>query len=232
MHKPLFTFFAILLSVSAFAQEGFKGQPFIEVTGMAETEIDPNEITVQIRLREFEENKNKTALEKIEQDFFAALKTAGIDRKRLRLADVGSRLSKLGKKEKDAFREKTYQLVLSSGSELETFLEKMEPVKVDLINITRVHHTDYEKIRLDLKVNALKIARSKAEVLLGSMNLQPGKPLLIRDWQDEPFHPYYEANIVFKSAGPADMSGQSFEAPTDFRKIRMRAQITAQFEIR
>ena len=71
--------------------EVFKGEHFIEVTGTAKLEIEPNEIYTIVRLREFEENKTKTPLEKLEKDFMAALKQAGIDRARLELAD-GERL--------------------------------------------------------------------------------------------------------------------------------------------
>lgn len=70
--------FMIGLTASAQQQnETFKGEHFIEVTGTAQTEIEPNEITVQIRLREFEENRVKVALEKLDQDFLNALKNAG-----------------------------------------------------------------------------------------------------------------------------------------------------------
>src|SRR5690606_28191760 len=105
-----------------------------------------NEIFVMIRLREFEENRQKTSLEKLDNDFLNALKQAGIDRKRLELADAGSTIGKFRRKDKDAFREKTYQIKLTSAAELEKFLEKLEPVKVDLVDVVKLHHSDYEKI--------------------------------------------------------------------------------------
>jgi uncharacterized protein len=61
---PVFTF--------AQTQEGFKGEPFIEVTGSANQEIEPNEIYTIIRLKEFEENRQKTSLEKLDADFLTA----------------------------------------------------------------------------------------------------------------------------------------------------------------
>ena len=220
---------ALLFSVSAHAQEVFK-EHFIEVTGTAETEIDPNEITLNIRLREFEENKSKVSLEKIDQDFLNALKAAGIDRKRLTLADAGSRLSKLGKRDKDAFREKTYEVVLTSATELEKFLEKVEPVKVDLIRVTRVHNSELEKHKLDLKVKALQVAKSKAETLIKSIGSELGKPLMVREWDQDPVHPMQlESNVYMK----AQANDAAVEEPTmTFRKIRLRSQVSAQFEIK
>lgn len=223
----------LLLSAPVFAQEGFKGEHFIEVSGVAETEIDPNQITIFIRLKEFEENKNKVSLEKLDQDFLNAVKSAGIDKKRLTLADAGSSFGKLGRKEKDAFREKSYEIVLSSAAELEKFIEKVEPVKVQQLKVTRIYHSDMEKFKTEVKVKALQIAKTKAETLTRAIGSDIGKPLMIREWENEPVYPM--SNVVYKSAaGPMESDDQfdAEESGVAFKKIRLRAQITAQFEIK
>lgn len=224
----------ILSGFCAVAQEGFKGEHFIEVTGTAQTEIEPNEITVSIRLREFEENKQKVQLEKLDQDFLNALKSAGIDRKRLEISDAGSDLSKLGRRDKDAFRQKTYQLKLTSGAEVEKFLRNIEPVKVDVVRIIRVHHTELEKLKLDLKVQALQAARSKAEVLLKSIGAEIGNPLMVREWDNEPIQPMQDmaANVYYRAKGEESLAMPAEEESAAFRKIRLRSQVTAQFLIK
>ena len=218
----------LLIAFFATAQENFK-DPFIEVTGTAYREIEPNEIYVIIRLKEFEENRQKTSLEKLEKDFYNAMKEAGIDRKRIELADAGSDLDKFRRKDKEAFREKTFQIKLTSAAELEKFIEKLSPVKVDAVNVTRLHHSDYEKIKLELKIEALKAARSKAETLLQSIGSQIGKPLMVRDF-DFP-QPYMEMNANVRMMKMESDQAQA-EDPIAFRKIKMQAQITAQFEIK
>jgi uncharacterized protein len=230
MKRQLILSLFCLLPFFSFAQEGFKGEHFIEVIGRAEREIEPNEIYVFIRLKEFEENRQKVALEKLEKDFFNALKEADIDRKRVELADIGSRLDKLKRKEKDAFREKSFQIKLTSAPELEKFLAKLEPVKVDMVDITKISHSDLEKIRMELKVSALQAAKIKAENLLKAINAEIGKPLMVRDW-DMDVRPVDEmvANVRLQSM---DADGQMQEAPIGFRKIKLQAQITAQFEIK
>ena len=65
----------LFLPLSLVAQENIQ-KNFIEVTGTAYREIEPNEIYVMIWLKEFEENRQKTPLEKIEKDFFNASKPA------------------------------------------------------------------------------------------------------------------------------------------------------------
>lgn len=235
MKHKLILFLLLTPPLVTFSQEGFtgfKGEHFIEVTGTSRLEIEPNEIYTIIRLREFEENRQKTSLEKLDTDFLNALKQAGIDRKRLELSDIGSQLGKLGRKDKDAFRDKTYQLKLTSAAELEKLLEKLETVMVDFFDITRVHHSDYEKIKTDLKTTALQAARAKAEVLLKSIGAAIGKPLMIRDWEVEPYMPMMgmEENVRTENMGSLDQAAQEV-VPIGFRKMKLQAQITAQFQI-
>jgi uncharacterized protein YggE len=217
----------LLMPLLVSGQETFK-EHFIEVTGTAFREIEPNEIYVMIRLKEFEENRQKTSLEKIEKDFFNAVKAAGIDRQRVELADAGSDLDKFRRRDKEVYREKTFQIKLTSAAELDRFVGKLSPVKVDSVDITRLHHSEYEKLKLDLKVEALKIAKAKAETLLNAIGAQAGKPLMVRDFN---FHqPYMEMKTNVRMATMD--GGQQPEEPISFRKIKMQAQITAQFEIK
>ncbi len=226
-------FILFLAPMFAQAQETAKGEHFIEVTGTAQQELEPNEISVSIRLREFEENRQKVSLEKIDKDFMAALKESGIDKKRLELADAGSKLDKLGKKEKDAFREKTYLVKLISAAELEKFLEKLESVKVDFVDIVKLHHTDLEKIKLDLRVKALQAAKSKAEILLKAIDSEVGKPIMVREVDFNPYQ-FEIGNIRLQNADGAwnAQNDASSETVIGFRKIKLQAQVTAQFEIK
>ena len=221
-----------LIATTTFAQEVFKGEHFIEVTGSAEMEVEPNEIFLFIRLREFEENRAKVSLEKLDQDFLQAVKAANIDRKNLTIADAGSKLSKIRRKDKDAFREKSYEVKLASAAELERFLEKIEPVKVDQLDLTRLHHTDMDKFKIDLKVKALQAAQSKASTLLKAVGAEIGKPIMVRDWDQDPVQPLPQArmaNVMYK-AEAGDMMVE--DEQIGFRKLKLRAQITAQFEIK
>ena len=224
--KRLILTLVLLFPLFVSAQETFK-DPFIEVTGTAYREIEPNEIYVMIRLKEYEENRQKVRLEKIEKDFFNAVKAAGIDRNRVDLADAGADLDTFRRRDKEAYRAKTFQIKLTSAAELEKFIEKLASVTVDAADVTRLHHTDYEKLKLELKIEALKTAKNKAEALVESLGSQLGKPLMIRDFDFA--QPYMEMNANVRLMKMED--GEQAPEPIGFRKIKMQAQITAQFEI-
>lgn len=100
---------------------------------------------------------------------------------------------------------------------------------MDSVNVTRLHHSDFEKLKLELKVEALKAARTKAEALLQSVGSQVGKPLIIRD--SDFAQPYMEMNANVRMKSQPDDQAQA-EDPIAFRKIKMQAQINAQFEIK
>lgn len=210
-----------------FAQEEFK-EPFVEVTGTAEQEVEPNLIYMYIRLREFEENRQKVSLEKLEKDFFEALKKAGIDRKRVELAGAGSKLDDFRKRDKDVFRQKSYQLKLTSSAELEKFLQSLESVKVDYVDITKLDHSEMEKIQMELKIKALQAARDKARMLVQGIGADIGKPLLVREYDLGPIYPMMEMKANVRMS--ADMY-EAEESPA-FRKIKLQARVMAQFEIK
>ena len=222
----------LMVTLTAFGQEVFKGEHFIEVTGTAEMEVEPNEIFLFVKLREFEENRTKVQLEKLDQEFLQAVKAAGIDKKNVTLADAGSTLARIRRKDKDAFREKSYEIKLTSAAELEKFLMKIEPVKVDQLDLTRLHHTDMEKFKIELKVKALQAAQTKAQTLLKSIGAEIGKPIMVRDWDQDPVQPLPQAraNVLMYKNEQADMAME--EEQIGFRKLKLRAQITAQFEIK
>ncbi len=216
MKLPALALLFLLVAFSSFAQEQPPKDPYIEVTGRAEIEVEPNEIYLLIRLREFEENRQKTSLEQLDKDFQNAIKAAGIDKSRVLLADAGSNLGKIGKKDKDAFRSKSYQIKLTSAPELEKVIEKLEPVQVDLADITRLGHSDLEKINQELKVKALQAATAKADLLIKSIGGSIGKPLMVREWDDYRPMEYSMANVRNQ------MADQAAE-PTSFRKIKLQA---------
>jgi len=124
-------------------------------------------------------------------------------------------------------------LKLASGPELEKLLDKLEPVKVQQVMITKISHSDIEKLRLDLKVKALQAARTKAEALVKSIGSEIGKPLMIREWENPSYPMDATANVMVRyNKGDVGMDEQNQEATTAFRKITLTAQVTAQFEIK
>lgn len=231
MKKTTFLLLLISAAMVVNAQEQKPSEPFIEVTGTAELEVTPNEIYLTVRLKEFEEGRVKTTLETIDKAFLNALKQANIDQKNLELADAGLLLG--GKRrDRDVFREKTYQLKLSSAAEVEKFLSKIESVKADFVDIVRVDHSDLTKLKLDVKIKALQVAKRKAEAMLQGINSEIGKPILIREINIEPSG-MYPGNAQYELLNAQYRAKENaVDYESSFKKIKLQAQVIVQFEIK
>lgn len=233
MKKTAF-FIALLLfaAIGSYAQEQKPSEHFIEVTGTAELEVTPNEIYLTIRLKEFEEGRVKTTLETIDKSFLNALKEAGIDTKNLELADAGLLLGGR-RRDRDVFRQKTYQLKLSGAAEVEKFLSKIEDVKVDFVDIVRISHSELEKIELDLKIKALQAAKVKADALLKGVGAELGKAIKVYEIE------IYSTDVLLRGKMNPKMKFEANrvvvsepESALEFRKFKLQAKISAQFEIK
>jgi len=78
----------------------------------------------------------------------------------------------------------------------------------------------------------LQAAQSKAATLLKSIGAEIGKPIMVRDWDQDPIQPLPQvrANVMmYSKSADAEMV---VEDQIGFRKLKLRAQITAQFEIK
>src|SRR5947208_2175139 len=74
----LFTVFSTMLATASFAQENIK-QKTVNVNGSAEMEVVPDEIYVQIELREYDKKGgSKADIDNIKNDFIKAALSIGI----------------------------------------------------------------------------------------------------------------------------------------------------------
>lgn len=233
MKKTAFVIALLLFAaIGSYAQEQKPSEHFIEVNGTAELEVTPNEIYLTIRLKEFEEGRVKTTLETIDKSFLNALKEAGIDTKNLELADAGLLLGGR-RRDRDVFRQKTYQLKLSGAAEVEKFLSKIEDVKVDFVDIVRISHSELEKIELDLKIKALQAAKVKADALLKGVGAELGKAIKVYEIE------IYSTDVLLRGKMNPKMKFEvnrvvvsEPESALEFRKFKLQAKISAQFEIK
>jgi hypothetical protein len=96
-----------ILTVTSFIAQAQTETPYIEVLGSAEMEVTPNIIVLAIRLKEYEENKEKVLLEKIDRDFLAAVSKSKIDKDKISLSNVRMDAFQQKRRDRDYHAEKT-----------------------------------------------------------------------------------------------------------------------------
>jgi uncharacterized protein YggE len=230
--KKVNLLFVFLISLSVFSQSDTSLQkdekPYIEVTGVAEKEIVPDEIYISIVLQEKYEGKNKITIEEQESKLKASLQSAGIDIKNLELSDANSDYMKVRKKTKDVITKKDYSLKVTNAENVGAVFKILDDIDIKDASIERVSHSRIEEYKKEVKILAIQAAKAKADYLLNAIGEQTGKPLVIKEIEINNNIPIALSNVAYRN----DSYGSKFdEAVIQFKKIKLQTSIYAKFNI-
>jgi uncharacterized protein len=184
-----------LLSFLSFAQERNPYPRTITVSGSAEMEVTPDEIYVQIYLKEYDKKGGgKVALDKIRQDFLTAVRSLGLPDTAITVSRYDANnynpwWRKKNKKE-ELYASITYQVVLRSTTQIDRLVDLLDDNATQNFYISRTTHTRLEEFRKNLKIQAVQAAREKAQYLAGAVNENIGVAVTINE-PGEYYQPYY-----------------------------------------
>ena len=228
----------IALSICALASSYYAQSQLeprvIEVSGSAEKLITPNEFTFKITLNERIENKQKFTIEQQESSLRNELANLGVDvAKDLSIYDISSSYFRQ-KKIKDVLGTKDYRLKirdLNKIARLQEIVDRMNVGKLDLIDS---EHSEITALRRETKIEAMKAARDKAIYLLGAISERIGKPVFVKEIEEETPR-YVSGGVLNSNSYSNNISTRSSTVDTDsdlsFSQIRLRYVIVAKFEI-
>jgi len=223
----LFAFFFLF----SFAQntKNFIDQNYIEVTGKAELDIVPDEIYIQIFISE-SDYKGKESLEMLEKNMLQKLQEIGIDLKKdFAVKDMSSNFKNYWLKKTDIFTSKEYQLIVHSAPIAGRVFRELEALGISNISIAKVDHSEMEKYKKEVKVNAIKIGKENAVSLAEAIGQTVGKALYIRE--NEPFYPIMANTMMVRAKGVA-MDESYTEPDLEFEKIKLEYSVQVFFELK
>ncbi len=230
MKNLLFLFALIPFTLSA--QQGNKNfidQNYIEVTGKAEMEIAPDMIYLRIVIDEKDE-KNRVSIDQKEKQMISALKKIGVDvEEDLLIKDMSSQFRRYLLSKDDISLSKEYQLLVHDGKMAGEVFLKLEEIEISNIKIQKLDHSKIEDFRRQVKVDAIKAAKSKAQDLAGAVDQEIGKALFIQELNN--ISRYGEMN---KMANSVSFYANSKVNDTilDFEKIILEYSILCRFELK
>ncbi len=239
MRKYILLFITTISYITAAAQQQTFQQeekPNIEVIGSAEMEIVPDEIYVTIVLREKNKNNDKWKIEAQEDNLLKKLKENGFDTKNLSLSGAEGDLQYRVFRKNQVLTEKKLQMKLQNAGEVNKLFQILDELEIEDARISKTAHSEIEKFRKEIKIEAMKAAKNKADYLLTAIGEQTGKPLFIR----EQFNTTYPSNLYGNTAmqevvvtGYATRNqAKGFENDIAFTKIKIRYEIFARFGIK
>ena len=190
-HIVFLFFFISMISFSQSGEKNFIDQPYIEVTGQIETEIIPNEIYLNIVINE-KDKKGKISVEEQENQMVTILKSLNIDlEKNFTILDFDGFYKRKFLGENEVTKTKRYQLIVNDGETLGKVYQSLDRIDISNISIIKTSHSDIEKITRETKLEALKVAKEKANDYASVINQTIGKAIFIQ----EQAHPNFVNNL-------------------------------------
>lgn len=177
----------IFISLSGMAQQkNFIDQPYLEVTGSADSLVTPNEISIKILLAE-KDSKDKVSVEDLEIKMVNALKTLGIDLdKDLSTTDISSNFKSYLLKNKDILKTKQYTLKVSDGLTASKVFISLEQLGISNTSIEKITHSDLENIKNIIRTKAVENAKTRALAMVKPLQQNIGSAIQISD--NEPYY--------------------------------------------
>lgn len=210
----------------------------IEVAGFNEMEVTPDELYFSISLREYyndEKNqKDKVLISTLEKQLIKAIADAGLPKESLSVSGVGGYQNYVEKKKKPAtfLEAKQYELKVDRADKLDGILSKVESRGIQYANVARVDHSKKEEFKKQVKINALKDAKSKATYLLEAVDQKLGPVLEIREVEDNVNYPqpmFAKMNVRMMAGAESDSVQDS---DVQYQKIKISYRMQAAFEIK
>jgi uncharacterized protein len=226
---------AILVSIYSFGQNNsnLEEVPYIEVNGTAEKEIVPDEIFIEIVIRERYNNKTKISVEDQEAKLKKAILSIGIDLINLSLADANADYVKVNWQKKDVLTKKEYTLKVSNATLVGQVFQELEKLEITEASVFKVSHSKLDQFKKDVRIMAIKAAKEKADYLLEAIGEETGKPLTIRENDYLPYGNVNTLNIRRQNNSELEASfDKSLSDEIQFQKIKIQTSVYVKFSIK
>jgi len=214
-------------------QKNFIDQNYIEVNGKAEKEITPDQVFLKVLVNE-EDSKGKQTLETLEKEMLKKLAEIGIDlTEDLVVVDMTSNFKNYWFKNKDIYSQREYQVKCKDARTAGMVFQELESIGISNISVERVNHSEMETFRKEVKVEAIKAAKDKAEALAAAIDQSIGKAIHIQEMDYQLFRPQM-SNVAMSSIqirGTSEKESQP-QANIEFEKIKLGYSIRVSFELK
>lgn len=207
----------------------------IEVSGSAERLITPDTFTFKITVIERMDKKEKLTIEMQEASLRTELQKIGIDAsKDLSVYDISSAYNPR-KRVRDTMGAKDYRLKVRDINKISPLITAIDTLNIGRLELVETEHSEITRHRRETKMDAIKAAKEKADYLLGAINERAGKPVYLKEGEEEDLRTY-RANISSNNqsafgAGIVLPGRTADDDSLSFTPIRLRYVIQAKFEI-
>ncbi len=231
MKHLTFSIAILLISTLSYGQNvNTDERRFISVTGSAEIIVSPDEIELEIVLKEYtSKNDEKIELSTIEAKFNSILKRNKIDKQNVFFGNSDYYWYYWWNYRNDTYKQKKYNVKLNSSTDFLSFVQDLDFEGVNSLRISTTSNKELQKLRKEIKIEALRAAKEKAMYLLESIDETVGKVISIEEVPDN--QNYYwrgNENLISNVSISSNSSDNDIE---NVATIKLRYEVKAKFEI-
>lgn len=242
MKRSLICFLLLVLATAGFAQTINNPYPkTITVTGSAEMDILPDEIYVQVDLREYDKKgQGKVSIDKIRQDFLQSVRTGmGIPDSLISINAVdgynGNPWWRKKNKKEELYSSISYIVKLRSSKQVDDLVDRLDDNATQNFFIQKTSSSKMTELRKQLKMQAVKAAKEKADYLAAAIDEKIGVAVTINE-PTEYYTPYYpmarSANVMMKAQAAGVEMADAAAPQVDFRKLKLKYDVMVVFSLK
>lgn len=238
MKKMILVFITALLMTQLHAQELKQINRTISVSGSASKEVQPDEIYVQVDLREYnKKNGDKIDIDQIKNNFLKACSSIGLKEEDVQVLNYSGYNNnylwqkKNKKQNPDMKAGISYWVKVSSTGKLDELVEKMDDEATQNFFIAKTSYSKMEDLKKELKIAAIKAAKEKAVYLADAIGENVGEAVSINEPVEITAGPVPYANYAVKMS-MAEANDATPVMNVDFKKIKLQFEVNVVFTLK
>jgi uncharacterized protein len=178
-----------ILILSAFIAFSFTGKAqdkkeehSVKVIGTAEMEIVPDEIYMSVTVKEYTKDKKKYTIEELEKSLVNYIeKVTTTDKKDIKMDNMSAYVLSMKRKNKDEVITKSYDVKFKNSQQVYMLYSVMDSLGISKASVSKYSHSKMDEYKKQIKVNAIKSAREKANYLMEAIGEKAGKAISVEE---------------------------------------------------
>ncbi len=232
------TVLAVIASISMLqGQSKIVTMKTIEVTGEAQKFVDPDEIIFSITIEEYwkeefegkkhEDYKTKIDISVIEQSLIKELNALNISMDDITLKQAGNYWRQRGK---DFLVNKTMDISLKDFAKANEIANTVKTRGVRNMNVAELKHKDIDRITLEVKADAVKAAREKADLMAAALDKKIKDVITIVEIDQNMNAIPRPQQMAYSRVASMEAGGQNVDYE-NYRKLEINASVRVVFEM-
>jgi uncharacterized protein YggE len=244
MKKYIAILSALTLMLGACHHEHKGVNRTIEVTGSAEKEVTPDEVYYGITLTEYMKGKLKVTMPELEAKLIKKAESIGIKKEDVQVENAYMYNYNYyyydyyyNRKHENYLATKTFVIKINSADNIEKLLNGGDSLSFSSAQVQKFDNSKIKEYRDSLKIQALKAAKKKAEMLLSSIGEELGEVISITEIEptenNYSYYGYYGSFGTLSNTESNESSSNRTESNTAaFKDMKLRYEMKVVYSIK